>query len=700
MSLGAILSSASSGLYASQTQLRLVSDNISNVNTPGYARKTAQQTSVTLSDMGGGVTLGRVTRAVDQFLTQASYAAMAQSGGASMLGDVLDRAQGLFGDPSSDSGYFNQLDQAFASFASAAQDPASTVGRNQALTAITSFLDQSEAINAELTRLSQESSRRINEGVTKINTLVEQIDQLNKKIIADTASGSDSSGAENSQGQLLNELAAFVDIGVTRRSDGGIDVRSGDGSLLVGRQGPSTLTYSTTGSAPGQIMVASPNTTARPMLPNDGMLHALMTLRNQEIPAIQSQMGEYVTRAADEINRAHNASSAVPPPNVLSGRNTGLDLPTALSGFTGKTTVAVVDSAGVLQTRVDIDFDAGTMSADGGPAFGFTTTSFLTVLNGRLGANGSASFANGALRIQASAGDGVTISDDATTPSQKIGRGFSHFFGLNDLISSTGFPYTATGLKPADPHGFTAGGVVSLRLLDDNGAAIRDAAVTIPAAATMTDLLTALNSTSSGVGLFGAFSLDAEGRMLFTPSAPGVNVSVISDTSERGTNGPSVTQLFGISPNLRAQRAANFSLRADIAGDSTKLSLAQFNQAAVAGQSALSKGDARGALALAAAGETNATFDPAGSVGALTATLSQYGAQMSGSVAQRAMAATTLKLNAESVAAEAEARRASIEGVNLDEELIKLTTFQQSYNASARLIQAVNELFDTLMRLA
>jgi len=42
-------------------------------------------------------------------------------------------------------------------------------------------------------------------------------------------------------------------------------------------------------------------------------------------------------------------------------------------------------------------------------------------------------------------------------------------------------------------------------------------------------------------------------------------------------------------------------------------------------------------------------------------------------------------------------RRQSISGVSLDEELINLVQFQQAYNASARLISMVEELFDTLI---
>jgi flagellar hook-associated protein 1 FlgK len=39
-------------------------------------------------------------------------------------------------------------------------------------------------------------------------------------------------------------------------------------------------------------------------------------------------------------------------------------------------------------------------------------------------------------------------------------------------------------------------------------------------------------------------------------------------------------------------------------------------------------------------------------------------------------------------------------GVNLDEELANMTIFQNAYNASARLVQAVDEMFETLLSLA
>ena len=429
-----------------------------------------------------------------------------------------------------------------------------------------------------------------------------------------------------------------------------------------------------------------------------GEVAGLLQLRDSDLPAISDELGEFVSRAVDELNRAHNASASVPAPTTLTGRNTGLDLPTAVGGFTGKTSLAVVNSTGVLQRRIDIDFDAGTMSVDGGAASAFTPGSFLTSLNTALGAYGSASFSNGALTLSATGTNGLAFAEDATTPSAKTGRTFSHFFGLNDLVTSTGFSNYETGLKTTDAHGFTAGDEITLRIASADGARIKDVAVAVPAGGTMQDLLNALNNSTTGVGLYGQFGLDANGQMSFAPGAAGYGMTVVSDNTERGAGGASITELFGIGEVQRGGRAERYALRADIKANSSKLGLATLDLAqAASGNPVLSAGDGRGALKLAQSGSVNTRFDAVGTLSSVSMSVTRYGAELAGSIGRRADAAESRQESAQAVADEASARRASVEGVNLDEELIAMTTYQQAFNASARIIQASKDLYDILL---
>jgi flagellar hook-associated protein 1 FlgK len=44
-------------------------------------------------------------------------------------------------------------------------------------------------------------------------------------------------------------------------------------------------------------------------------------------------------------------------------------------------------------------------------------------------------------------------------------------------------------------------------------------------------------------------------------------------------------------------------------------------------------------------------------------------------------------------------QQSAISGVSIDEEAVKMLTFQRAYQASAKLISTINELLDTLMKL-
>ncbi|MFZ5668918.1 MAG: flagellar hook-associated protein FlgK [Pseudomonadota bacterium] len=701
MSLAAIMSSATTGLAAAQTGLRAVSDNIANVNTEGYVRKVVDQAPLVSAGMGVGVDILQVRRAADAFLQRATLSARAASSQAGVLAEAYDRAQALFGDPAGTSSFFDRLDEVYGAFSAAAADAASTIQRGKAIDAVTDFLAEASRISTSLNQLGGEADSRIGGAVDRANELLRQIESLNTDISRAVVEGREAAGSENIQSRLIDELAGLVDVSVGSRGNGGVVIRASDGSVLAGAGGAATLSYVRADDATGQIAVTFPGGTSLQALPlrlTSGELRGLLDLRDRELPALGEQLSEFVARAVEEINRAHNAAAAAPPPSVLTGRDTGLDMATALGGFTGRTTIALTTAAGGLARRIDIDFDAGTLSVDGGAATAFSAASFAADLSAAMGALGSASFSGGALTLSASAG-GVAVVDDPTTPALKAGKGFSHFLGLNDLVVSRGFASYDTGLAATDSHGFTAGDVISFRVNDADGVRFRDVPVTIPAGASMQNLIDALNATAGGVGLYGSFSLDAKGALTFS-SANGSTLTVLSDETERGAGGPSVSELFGIGQAQRSNRAQQFSVRSDIVANSLKLALANVDLAqAAAGRPVVAVGDGRGALALAQAGETITGFAAAGGLAATSTTVSRYASELAGSIARKADAATSRQEIAESVAAEADARRASAEGVNLDQELISMTTYQQAFNAAARLVQASKDMYDILLTM-
>ena len=179
-------------------------------------------------------------------------------------------------------------------------------------------------------------------------------------------------------------------------------------------------------------------------------------MRDGTLADLGQELGNLAQATALAYNAQHNANAAFPPPTSLTGRNTGLLSADALN-FTGKTTIAVADANGNLVSRIDVDFGAGTMSVDGGAAtpFAGTVGGFTTALNTALGANGTASFANGELSIAAKRRQRHRRAGrrhDARRPA--AASGFSQFFGLNDLFRSAAPSISATGLSASDAGGF------------------------------------------------------------------------------------------------------------------------------------------------------------------------------------------------------------------------------------------------------
>ncbi|WP_426016207.1 flagellar hook-associated protein FlgK [Brevundimonas sp. DWR2-3-1b1] len=692
---------ATSGLKTAQTQLRVTADNIANVDTPGYIRKVADQSAAVTNGYGSGVDVTRVRLATDRFLQAASLSAGSDAARQTVRYELYDQIQNQFGDPSSDSNFFAQVDKLFASYATLAESPTSSAGRQDTIYKTQAIFNQASGIAAQIQSARQEADGRLLSAVETVNPLLEQIAKLNKTIASGTVTNEDVTGAQNAQLGLINELSKYMDVKVEARSNGGVTLRTNAGTTLVG-EGAATLSYQSAGTvdattAFSDIMIREPSGTRWPLLDglSSGEIRGLVEIRDVDAPAAAARLGELTAKLADELNRAHNANSSVPAPTTLTGRNTGQSLENALTGFTGTTTITAVDAAGVVQASARIVFSGGTMTINGAAA---DPTTFLSVLNAQMGGAATASFSDGKLQLDGAGGNGVAIADDATSPSAKSGRGFSHWFGLNDLVSTTTPSFYETGLTLASQHGFDPGESLTLRVSGQSGSRQRDITVSVPVGTgTMGEMLGALNDPITGVGRYGSFSLDAAGKLAFKAYDPAATtLSVVNDNTTQDPSGVSMSQLFGLG-EIGATRAGAYTVRSDIQRDPGKLALAQLNLSAAAGAPALSKSDGRGGLVLGDVGKKNVAFGAAGGNSGGTKTLSSYAADFAGEIGGKASAAKTRSETATALAREADSRRTSAEGVNMDEELVNMTTFQQAYNASARLIQASKDMYDVLI---
>ncbi|MEO8300471.1 MAG: flagellar hook-associated protein FlgK [Rhizomicrobium sp.] len=709
MSLNGIAASAISALKTNSAALGVVANNVANLNTPGYARRIVNQQTLSAGGQLMGVDIATIQRVSNQFLVQEQLAANGSASQYDTMAGLFSQLNGLLGSPGDKQSLAGQLTDLASAFATASQAPTSSAGRTGVMNALTNLAQTFSNVSGTISSLRSQVDQQAVNAIASTNTLIKQIYDLNTEIKAASAGGNQASALVDQREVVLGDLAKVMGIKTSNNGDGSVNVSTADGVNLVSNT-YAQLSYagSAQNGAYSSITIQDKNPASGQMIGTafaldphlaGGSLKGLVDMRDQVLGGLSQTLGNLAQQTALAFNAQANANAAYPPPTTLAGRNTGLLSADGLN-FTGKTTIAVANSSGNLVSRVDVDFNAGTLKVDGGAAVSIGTTvgSFTTALNTALGANGSASFSNGQLSIAATGSNGVVVQDDATTPSLRGGTGFSQFFGLNDLFKSQVPSITATGLAAGDASGIAAGGVITMSLKGPGGDIVKNVSVTTTAGQTVGNIVTALNVAMGGAATFG---LNTDGSISTSTSAlyPGYSLNVTGDTTQRGGTGMSFSQIFGLGANAQASQAVGFALTPAIAASPARLGFASpaITSTSVAGDTIVSAGDNAGAIALQNVITKSQAFDAAGGIAAQTASLSDYAASFYQNVSTQSNAITANQTTQDDRLNEANARVSSDSGVSLDEELTALTSYQQAYAAGARLLSVVDQMYQALL---
>ena len=126
VSLNGIAASAISALKTNSAALSVVSNNVANLNTEGYARRIVNQQTLAAGGQLMGVDIASVQRVTNQFLAQEQLSA---NGGASQydtMAGLFSQLNGLLGAPGDNQSLATQLTNLSGAFATASQSPTST----------------------------------------------------------------------------------------------------------------------------------------------------------------------------------------------------------------------------------------------------------------------------------------------------------------------------------------------------------------------------------------------------------------------------------------------------------------------------------------------------------------------------------------------------------------------------------------------
>jgi flagellar hook-associated protein 1 FlgK len=326
------LSIAASGLIADSAELDTASNNLSNINTPGYAQEKvvlSPESAAGPLGAGRGVTVSSVAELTDAVYESANVAAEGVQGAASTTNQVMTSIEAVFPEPSSD-GLQAQLSTFWGDLSTLAANP-NQAGAQQTVAADAGGL--ANALNTTSTQLSQLAASLQSEVGTgsgdsgtlaQANSLLGQVAQLNKGIVAGNAAGQNINALSDERRSAVDQLAGLLGVSTSTAPDGALSVLSGGVQLVSGNV---AQTLVSTGSAATQNLgIAISSGIA---LQPSGSIGADLSAVNTTLPGYQSQLSSVANALAQGLNslQANGMAANGDPGAAIAGGFTGTVLP-------------------------------------------------------------------------------------------------------------------------------------------------------------------------------------------------------------------------------------------------------------------------------------------------------------------------------------------------------------------------------------
>ena len=534
MSLSSIRSIATSSLSAAQYQMSVTSSNVANADTEGYTRKTATQAAVVTSGVGTGVTITAVTSSVDKYLVKDLVAAASALGAAEATASFTDSLQALFGSTSGSEDGGTSLASSLvtleSAIASLAATPESDTLKAQAVDALDAVASQLRETSAGIQGLRADADGQIEDAVTTVNDALKTIASLNDQIAAASARGESTADLEDQRNTALQAIAAEMDVSYYVNSDNQMRIYTAGGTTLLDSKAHE-LSYSAAGTVTadtvfGAITVDGKDVTGQI---GSGTIGALLTLRDETLPASQDALDALAGGLIDQLNAAYNAGSAVPAPETLTGSASvaGSDAFSA----TGTLRVALTDEEGALSSYADLDLSA----------YG-SIDEVVSALDAIDGLSASLDAAGHLVLSSDAAGLGVSLADIGVSVGG-TGEGFSATFGLNDLLTGTGAADIAVRSDILAAPGTLATGGLSTDATLTTGATVVSSGASAVAQA-LSEALTGETAFDAAGRLAGGGKTFADYAAAVVADAASLATSATSELTSKETVQQTLTDLF------------------------------------------------------------------------------------------------------------------------------------------------------------
>lgn len=635
-----ILDIGITGLLTAQNQLLTTSHNISNADTPSFKRQQVILNTNTPQSHGAGF-VGRgvhsttVQRIYSQFLVSQSLQVQTQSQLLDSNYAEIKQLDNMFAEATS--GLSPTLQNFFSAIQDVATNPAVIPSRQAMLSNAEALVARFHSMDQRMSQIREGINTQITSTVVEINSLADQIAEMNQQILLaeGAAGGQPANDMLDQRDELINQLNKLINTDTVRQSDGTVNVYAGNGQALV--VGAQTLSL--------QAMKSPDN----PDNLTIGLVNGNNTIRLLESQITGGTLGGILSFRSVTLDNAQNALGRI-----------------------------AITLAQTFNAQHQLGMD---LNGDMGENF-FTLPSPKVI---------SASTNNPASNITAAISDYSALT---TSDYQFFYDGTNYTLTRLSDNTSVSASVAPSGATPLTLDGISVSGATILtnerfRIQPTiNGA--KDIAVNITDTTKIAAAgpnRTSAASTNTGTGTISAGSVNPlpldpnlQEPLTVTFHTPYDGLYDVTGTGT-GTGLPAVNQAYTAGADI-SFNGYTFQIEGDpAAGDVFTVTP---NDNGVA--------DNRNILLLGALQAANTLENGTASY------QSAYGQLVSQIGNKTRELEVTSKAQA-NLLAQTEKSIQSLSGVNLDEEAANLLRFQQTYQASSKIIEMSNALFDSILRI-
>ena len=708
--------------------------------------------------VGNGVQINSIERTFDAFVTSQLRSSTSSSEQATEFNKLASRVNNLLVD--AEAGLMPSMQAFFNSVQLVSESPGDNVARQVLISDSETLVARFQSFNQGLADTRDSINQTLRTEVTTINGLTTAIADVNREISSavSTSSGNSPNDLLDKRDQLVLELSKHVSVSTVEDGSGALNVFIGTGqSVVVGFESRDLLSMNNAYD-PEQLEVGfgtASNAVELSSQISGGSLGGLLSFRSQLLDSAQDGLGHIAMGLAETFNQQHrlgvdlngvlggdffNALGDVTP-QVL-GNQDNVSVPsqinvsvTDVSQLTGSN--YRLDRTGTNYTLTNLDNNSTVLLASF-PGTSETIAGMTLSLNSGTMENGD-SFLIRPVR-NAAQNMGLTVSDPRNIAmavpvrtSNSLDNTGSGAIDSGSVSNSTAYIADAYSVIMADTTSGDADGATIGVINDDvttanalqyrlviNGTTVYTQNEGDPILADQDALAAQINLSTSTTGV--RAYVDNVSGTLYMAQDPrsGLPFTVTEELLDTGATpldaADSVAGYFGASltgvtpSNTQTYGGtADSYIVLDSAGNAETSGLytsgnpITFNGIEASISGAVNSGDSfsiahnssgvsdnRNALLLAAL-QTNLTLE-----GGLSSFEDVFGTLVADVASQTHQSEVSSKAH-NSVLQQNLEERASVSGVNLDEEAANMMQFQQAYQAAAQVISAADSMFQTLL---